>query len=311
MFLKMELANSIRLLCVDLSPSSSGFVGGIRLTGGQQHRLGDGITAEVIVKNSSDQVKMFAYSFSAEANLRAFDGDKSIAELNYSHFTGIPVTMHYRLEPNQVALVGSFKIGLHDPEDKQNGLPKATFQIPCRAGQALTLRCDMSANVFGSDQKDNLDDTKKNGPAATGTLSLTVLPQSFESNATNSQRDPESQRVEANKPLSPVFILPDFLNVRVVGFSSDNQKLVSVATKEEVTIRTWSIADKQLVSEIKLDRTIDGADPLHCNQFLMSGFRLSQDLRRLVGCVQNKALFGSEIVMCELESQLRLSPLNC
>ncbi|MDX1925166.1 MAG: M56 family metallopeptidase [Pirellulaceae bacterium] len=101
-------------------------------------------------------------------------------------------------------------------------------------------------------------------------------------------------QTDANAPavvpvvLQPEFVLPDFLNVRSVGFSADSQSLVSVATKEEVTIRTWSIAEKQLISEVKLDRAVDDAPPLHGNQFLMSGLKLSQDLKRLVGCVQGK-----------------------
>jgi WD40 repeat protein len=85
----------------------------------------------------------------------------------------------------------------------------------------------------------------------------------------------------------PECVLPEFLNVRSVGFSSDSQRLVSVATKEAVTIRTWSIDEKKLLSEVNLDRAVD-AVPLHGNQFLMSGLKLSQDLKRIVGCVQGK-----------------------
>jgi beta-lactamase regulating signal transducer with metallopeptidase domain/WD40 repeat protein len=100
-------------------------------------------------------------------------------------------------------------------------------------------------------------------------------------------------QAESNAPavvpvvLQPEFVLPDLLNVRSVGFSADSQQLVSVATKQEVTIRTWSIAERKLISEVNLDRAVDDA-PLHGNQFLMSGLKLSQDLKRLVGCVQGK-----------------------
>ena len=79
-------------------PSDNGIVGGIRIQGGAQHKLGDVITAEVLIKNKSDHVKMFAYSFAEQANLRAFEGDKALAELNYSHFTGTTVTMHWNLQ---------------------------------------------------------------------------------------------------------------------------------------------------------------------------------------------------------------------
>lgn len=86
----------------------------------------------------------------------------------------------------------------------------------------------------------------------------------------------------------PAIQLPDFLNVRTLGFSSDNQRLVCVSTKDAVTIRTWNIAEQKLLSEVQLDRAIDGAPPLHGNQFLMSGLKLSRDLTRLLGCVQDK-----------------------
>ncbi|MFO0940749.1 MAG: M56 family metallopeptidase [Pirellulales bacterium] len=159
-------------------PSESGIVGGIRVRDGAKHKLGDSFNIDVLIKNNTDQVKMVAYSFAEHANLRAFDGDKSIAELNYSHFTGITVTTHYRLAPNQEVVVGSFNCGLHDPDDKQNGLPKSTFKIPCRVGQPLTLRCQLRENLFGRSSGDGGSELShlKDMPLSTGTLTLNVLP---------------------------------------------------------------------------------------------------------------------------------------
>jgi beta-lactamase regulating signal transducer with metallopeptidase domain len=155
-------------------PSQDGIVGGLRIVDGDKHRLGDVITAEVLVKNKSDQVKLFAYSFAEQANLRVVANDELSSELNYGRFTGTTVTQYFRLEPNQEAIVGRFQIGLHDPQDKQNSLPKSTFHVACVAGQNLTLRCDMSANVFG--RAGNLEgETSVDKPAGTGPLSFTVL----------------------------------------------------------------------------------------------------------------------------------------
>ena len=130
----------------------------------------------------------------------------------------------------------------------------------------------------------------RKGTQTTVNVKMETIPKMPESNdaAQVEQNDSDSVIILGNQPNAPTILLPDFLNVRSVGFSADSQSLVSVATKEEVTIRTWSIAEKKLMSEVNLDRAVDDAAPLHGNQFLMSGLKLSQDLKRLVGCVQGK-----------------------
>jgi hypothetical protein len=105
------------------------------------------------------------------------------------------ITTHYRLEPNQEAVVGSFNCGLHDPDDKKNASPPATFMIPCRAGQQLSLRCDMSANLFGRTREDSAV-SQKDVPSRTGTTSITVLPTNKFSQAI---RDTDETPVLANR----------------------------------------------------------------------------------------------------------------
>jgi len=76
----------------------------------------------------------------------------SIASLNYGHFSGLPYTAHYQLDSEHEAVVGTFQIGLTAQGDQQTTPPGATFQVHCRAGQALTLQGNLSAAVFGPDR---------------------------------------------------------------------------------------------------------------------------------------------------------------
>lgn len=89
--------------------------------------------------------------------------------------------------------------------------------------------------------------------------------------------------------LPSMILLPDFVNVMAVRFDADSRTLTSVATKGDVTIRTWDIAEKKLVREIKLDTKVDSdAAPIFEIQFLNGGLGLSRDAKQLVACTKGK-----------------------
>lgn len=253
-------------------PSASGIVGGIRLRDGAKPKLGDVVSAEVVIKNSSNRVKMFAYSFAEQANLRAFEGDKTVAELNYSHFTGLTVTMHYRLEPNQEAVVGSFDFGLHDPNDNENGLPKATFQIPCQAGQALTLRCDMSANLFGRAREDS-GVSLKDAPLSTGTLSMKVMSTKELAQVVSETDKTLAENSDIEEKVLAILRTPfgyDLAKGTWQGGAHDSEvfwKLSEVSQRTEVIIALFKVVDRSVPSTMDERRLamqfLSGADPIN------------------------------------------------
>ncbi len=92
-----------------------------------------------------------------------------------------------------------------------------------------------------------------------------------------------------NRLITPTIQLPDFVNVMAVRFSADDRTLTSVATQGDVSIRTWDIAARKLVREIKLDTKVGAnEDPIYEIQFLNGGLGLSQDSKRLVACTNGK-----------------------
>ena len=118
-----------------------------------------------------------------------------------------------------------------------------------------------------------------------------TIPKIPESSTVNldEQDAPNSAIALGNKPLAPMILLPDFVNVMAVRFSADNRTLTSVATKGDVTIRTWDIAEKKLVREVKLDTKVEAnAEPIYEIQFLNGGLGLSQDSKRLIACTNGK-----------------------
>ena len=122
-------------------------------------------------------------------------------------------------------------------------------------------------------------------------LKTETIPKIPESPTVNldEQDAPNSAIALGDKPLAPMILLPDFVNVMAVGFSADNRTLTSVATKGDVTIRTWDIAEKKLVREVKLDTKVEAnADPIYEIQFLNGGLGLSQDSKRLIACINGK-----------------------
>lgn len=253
-------------------PSESEIVAGLRIQGGVQHKIGDVITAEVLIKNNSDQVKMFAYSFAEHANLRAFEVDKAIAELNYSHFTGLTVTTHYRLEPNQEAVVGSFDCGLHDPNDNQNSPPKASFKIPCQSGQALTLRCDMSANLFGRAREDRAV-SQKDVPLSTGALSITVMPTKELAQVVPETSKALSMNADIEEKVLAILRTP-FVDDPAKGTwqlgAHDSEvlwKLSEISQRTSVIITLFKVIDRSVPStmdELRLAmQFLSGADPMN------------------------------------------------
>ena len=118
---------------------------------------------------------------------------------------------------------------------------------------------------------------------AMSSLSWQVGAQTFTEHA------PDSAIALGNKPLAPMILLPDFVNVMAVGFSADSRTLTSVATKGDVTIRTWDIAEKKLVREVKFDTKVEAnTEPIYEIQFLNGGLGLSQDSKRLIASTNGK-----------------------
>jgi len=137
--------------CVWGEPNAKGLVAGLQLSPDKKaHALGDVLRVAFVVRNPTREVQVFSHCFSKQGELNVFDEQgNSIAALNYGHFTGIPCTVHYRLDPDHEAAVGTFQIGLTAQDDQQNTPPPVHFQVPCRAGQTLTLQGNLSAAVFG------------------------------------------------------------------------------------------------------------------------------------------------------------------
>ena len=72
---------------------------------------------------------MFSHCFAKQGELNVLDEQgNSIAALNYGHFSGMPYTSHYRLDPGHEAVVGTFQIGL-TRGDQQTTPPIANFQV--------------------------------------------------------------------------------------------------------------------------------------------------------------------------------------
>jgi len=140
--------------CAWGEPNAKGLVAGLRLSPDREaYALGDVRRVAFVVRNPTREVRMFSHCFAKQGELSVLDEQgNTIAALNYGHFSGIPYEAHYRLAPEHEAVVGSFQIGLTAQADQQTTPPNATFQVPCRAGQTLTLQGNLSAEVFGPDR---------------------------------------------------------------------------------------------------------------------------------------------------------------
>jgi hypothetical protein len=89
------------------------------------------------------------------------------------------------------------------------------------------------------------------------------------------------QRIRGDDP-TPAFILPDHLNVMAVGFDRDGKNLVSVATENQVSIRTWDMAERNLKQEVSLE------SDKHGNRFLTGHLTLSADRTRVLAILDGQ-----------------------
>jgi WD40 repeat protein/beta-lactamase regulating signal transducer with metallopeptidase domain len=100
--------------------------------------------------------------------------------------------------------------------------------------------------------------------------------------ADNPQDQAALPAAEAPAAAQPALVLPDHLNVMAVGFDTKSNKLVTVATESDVRIRTWNLANKSLVSDVKL------ASELHGNRFLTGHLTLADDCRRVIAATEGQ-----------------------
>ena len=127
-------------------PNDAGLVAGLRLEpASDSYAIGDAITANVIVRNPTEETLTFDYSFSADANLDALDSQgNTLAQINYFHFSGLNAIFSYSLEAGQEAKVGAFTATLTAAGDTENS-PPGGFVIPCPANERIMLRCSLFA----------------------------------------------------------------------------------------------------------------------------------------------------------------------
>jgi hypothetical protein len=153
-------------------PGEAGLVAGLRLDPvAESYEIGDAITVNVIVRNSTSEAKTFEYSFSAYASLEALDSQGNrLAWINYFHFTGLNAIFTYSLEPGQEVLVGRFNVTLTAAGDTGNS-PPGGFVIPCPRDAPVVLRCQLYANLdnkwpTGDTPLRLKDESRNEGPRA-------------------------------------------------------------------------------------------------------------------------------------------------
>jgi beta-lactamase regulating signal transducer with metallopeptidase domain/WD40 repeat protein/HEAT repeat protein len=118
-------------------------------------------------------------------------------------------------------------------------------------------------------------------PAGTSLVQFTVMGDDFQVGEVTVEAE-FSRQAAADTPKGaktirkPTLLLPDHWIVSSVGFDNDEKELVTASTQSFVTLRRWDIANKKLLSEIKLEADIHG------RHFEQGTLMLSGDRRRVI-----------------------------